>query len=77
MLSMLHFFAVITELELQLLIKIYETPVESEIDLVGRLYSGRCKTHCGGVFFYRVREPLLRRYQTCIDVQGRHFEQLL
>ena len=28
-------------------------------------------------FFDDVRESLLRRYQTCIDVQDRHFEQLL
>lgn len=56
---------------------IYETPVETEMDLVGRIVAAAgCIADDPGVFD-RVQESILRRYQKCIDVQGRHFEQFL
>ena len=56
---------------------IYETPVESQMDLVGRMVDAARLIEDNSRVFDRVQESLLRRYQTCIDVQGRHFEKLL
>ena len=55
----------------------HETPVESEMYLVGRIVNAAGLVADNTRVFDRVRESLLRRYQTCIDVQGRHFQQLL
>ena len=55
---------------------IYETPVDSEMDLVGRIVDAAGLIADHPRVFDCVQDSLLRRYQTCIDVQGRHFEQL-
>ena len=47
------------------------------MDLVGRIVDPAGLIADNPRVFDRVRESLLLRYQTCIDVQGRHFEQLL
>ena len=56
---------------------IYDTPVETEMDLFWRMVAAAgCMAYDPGVFD-RVQESILRRYQKCIDVQGMHFEQLM
>ena len=56
---------------------IYETPVESEMDLVGRIVDAVGLIADNSRVFDHVRQSLLRRYQNCIDAQSRHSEQLL
>ena len=56
---------------------IYETPVESEMDLVGKIMHGDGLIADTPRVFDCVWESPVHRYQTCIDVQGRHFDQLL
>lgn len=57
---------------------IYETPVESEMELVGRIVAaaGQIKDKHHEIL-PNVRDSLRRRYQLCVNVQGRHFEHLL
>ena len=55
---------------------IYETPVETEMDLGRIVAAAGCIEDDPGLFV-RVQESILRRYQKCIDVQGRHFEQFM
>ena len=55
----------------------YETRVESEVDLGGRMVDAAGLVADNARVFDRIRESLLRGYQTCIAVQGGHFEQLL
>ena len=54
---------------------IYDTPMESKIDLVAAVAAGRIAQ--SPRVFERVRQSILKRYQTCIDVGGGHSEQLL
>jgi hypothetical protein len=56
---------------------IYETPVESEEDLVARIAVASADIAEMPGLFANIRHSLRRRYQTCINVRGRHFEQLL
>ena len=56
------------------MLKIYETPVESEMDIVGRIVDAAGLIADNPRDFHRVRESLLRMYQNYIEVQGRHFE---
>ena len=52
---------------------IYETPVESEIDLVAKMVIAAENARV----FERVRQSILKRYQTYIDVGGGYLNQLL
>ena len=56
---------------------VYETPVESEEDLVARIIAAFEKVQNQSGIFENVRNSMLRRCETCIAVQGRHFEHLL
>lgn len=56
---------------------IYETPVETEMDLVARITVAAGQIAEDPQLFENVRRSIRRRYQTCIDVGGRHFEHLL
>ena len=56
---------------------IYQTPVESEVELIGRLVDAAARiTETPGVF-ERVRHSLSRRLQACIEANGQNFEHLL
>ena len=54
-----------------------ETSVESEMNLVGRIVDAAGFIADNPRVFERFCESLLCKYQTCIIVQGLHFEQLL
>ena len=49
---------------------IYESPLESVMDLVGRIVDAAGLIADNPRVFDRVRESLLSRYQTCTDVHG-------
>lgn len=56
---------------------VYETPVDSDEDLVARIsVAAACVREIPGIF-ERVRQSLHRRCQACIHTGGRNFEQLL
>lgn len=56
---------------------VYSTPVESEMDLVGRIAEAAARIQEDVNVFERVRRSLIERCRLCNRVQGRHFEQLL
>ena len=56
---------------------IYETRMESEMDLVARIAVAAGKVADNLQIFECVRHSILKRYQSCIDVGGGHFRQLL
>jgi hypothetical protein len=56
---------------------VYETPVQSEQDLIGRIVEASARIAETAGVFERVRQSLHRRFQACIAADGRHFEQLL
>ena len=56
---------------------IYETLVESEMDLVARIVVAAGKNFSNIRVFERVRQSILKRYQTCTGVGDRHLKQLL
>lgn len=56
---------------------VYRTPVESEIDLVGRITEAAARIQEDVNVFEQVRQSFVQRCRLCNRVQGRHFEQLL
>ena len=56
---------------------VFETPVESEKDLIHRIAVAAGDIAEKRRVFQRVRESLERRCRLCIEHDGRHFEQLL
>jgi hypothetical protein len=56
---------------------VYDTPVESEEELVARIAVASGDIAAMPGIFERVRQSCARRCRNCIDVGGRHFEQLL
>ena len=56
---------------------VYETPVESEEDLVARIAVAAGNIAEEPRLLNCVQESIQRRCQACIDAEGRHFEQLL
>lgn len=56
---------------------VYETPVESEMDLVARVAVAAGDIAQDRRMLSRWQGSLHRRCQTCIEVGGRHFEQFL
>ncbi|CAH1957620.1 unnamed protein product [Acanthoscelides obtectus] len=56
---------------------VYETPVETEQDLIGRITAAFEITQNEYQMFSQVRRNHVRRLNRCIHVGGRHFEQLL
>jgi hypothetical protein len=56
---------------------VYETPVETQYDLVARIAvaAGTIREMAG--IFQRVQNNIAKRCRTCNEVGGRHFEQLL
>ncbi|PSN53562.1 hypothetical protein C0J52_09198 [Blattella germanica] len=53
------------------------TPVETDMELVARVVAACDVIRNTSGIFVRVRQNLVRRCQACIEVGGRHFEQLL
>jgi len=56
---------------------VYETPVETEQDLIGRITAAFEIIQNEYQIFSQVRRNHARRLNRCIQVGGRHFEQLL
>ena len=55
----------------------FETPVETDIELVARIVAAYVIIQNTSGIFVRVRLNLVRRCHVCIEVGGRQFEQLL
>lgn len=56
---------------------IYETPVESENDLLARIVVASGEIEDNPAVLERVHDSLQRRCRLCVAQNGRHFEQLL
>ena len=56
---------------------VFETPVETDLELVARIVAACDIIRNIPVIFVRVRQNLVRRCHACIEVGGRQFEQLL
>lgn len=56
---------------------VYETPILSEEDLIGRIVEASERIRETPGVFVRVRQSLQRRLDACIRTNGRTFEQLL
>ena len=56
---------------------VYETPVESEMDLIARLVAAAGDVADDQAMLSRVQQSFQRRCQLCIDTGGKHFEQLM
>ena len=56
---------------------VYETPVMSREDLVARIVAAAGEIRETPDIFANVRRSMIRRYETCIRVGGRSFEQFL
>ena len=56
---------------------VYETPVQSEMDLVARVAVAAGDIAQDRRMLSLLQESLQQRCQLCIDVGGSHFEQLL
>ena len=56
---------------------VYETPVTSEIDLIGRIVEASARIRETPGVFERVRQSFRRRIEGCIEAEGRQFEHLL
>jgi hypothetical protein len=56
---------------------VYETPVETQGELIARILAACLVVRQTPGIFERVRQNFLRRCTTCIEAGGRHFEQLL
>ena len=56
---------------------VYETPVESEMDLLARIAAAAGDISDDHRMVAKVHHSLERRCTSCITVNGRHFEQLL
>jgi len=56
---------------------VYETPVDSEEELIARVVAAFDVVRNDPGIFARVRESFLRRCNICIERQGRHIENLL
>ena len=56
---------------------VFETPVETDMELVARIVAA-CDVikNTPGIFF-RVRQNLVLQCHVCIEVGGRQFEQML
>ena len=56
---------------------VYETPVETEMELIGRVVAAAGDIAENHPMMPRVQQSFKSRCQVCIDAGGRHFEQLL
>ncbi|PSN32148.1 hypothetical protein C0J52_23854, partial [Blattella germanica] len=56
---------------------VFETPVETDMELIARVVAACDVIRNTPGIFVRVRQNLVRRCQACIEVGGRPFEQLL
>ena len=56
---------------------VYDTPIDSAEDLVGRIVDAAALVSEEQEVFSSVRSSIVKRCQKCIDVGGHHFEQLL
>ena len=58
-------------------IEMFETPVETDIELVAKIVAAYDIIQNTSGIFVRVRQYLVRRCHVCNAVGGRQFEQLL
>jgi hypothetical protein len=56
---------------------VYETPVDTEEDLVARIADACGRVQEMPAIFEHIRDSMVRRCEACIRVNGRNFEQLL
>lgn len=56
---------------------VYETPIDTEDELLPRIQAACHHVRTTPGVFERVRQAMLRRCQLCIEVGGRHMEHLL
>ena len=56
---------------------VFETPVETDMELVTRIVAAYDTIQNTSGIFVRVRQNLVRRCHVCIEVGGRQSEQLL
>ena len=56
---------------------VFETPVETDMELVARIVAACDIIQNTSGIFVRLRQNVVHRYLFCIDVGGRQFEQLL
>ena len=56
---------------------VYDTPVESEMDLTARIAVAAGDIAENQQMLSRVTQSFQRRCQVCTEVNGRHFEHLL
>ena len=56
---------------------VFETPVETDMELVTRILIAYDIIQNKSGIFVSVRQNLVRRCHVCIEVGGRQFEQLL
>lgn len=56
---------------------VYETPVATEDELLGRIQAACQQVRDTPQVFERVRHSLIRRYRLCVECDGKHVEHLL
>nr|CAI5842924.1 unnamed protein product [Callosobruchus analis] len=56
---------------------VYDAIVESEEELIGRIYAAAAIIQSDPTLFCRTRYSMHKRCRQCIQVNGQHFEQLL
>ena len=56
---------------------VFETPVETDIELVARIVAACDIIQNTSGIFVKVRQNLVRRCHVCIEVGGRRFDHLL
>lgn len=56
---------------------VYENPVDSEQDLIGRILAAAGEVSDNPGMLRRVRTSLQQRCRLCIEKNGGHFEHLL
>lgn len=56
---------------------VYETPVESEEELIARILAAAQQIQTMPGLLERANQNMIRRCNACIEVGGRHFQHLL
>ena len=56
---------------------VFETPVETDMELVTKIVAAYDIIQNTSGIFVRVRQDIVRRCHVCIEVGGRQFDQLL
>lgn len=56
---------------------VYETPVATEQELIRRIETAAQEIRNSPGMLQKIYPNMIRRCNACIEVRGRHFEQLL